>query len=89
MHDRCGFVAEWEEEAGGTLWVVSWHVQMVRVDELAVDLDKIVVGVDGRLSRRVVSQCRRGQRGIGDRVVERLCTKVEDVNVEELVVGRE
>jgi len=60
MNDRCRFVAEWEEEAGVALWVACWNVQVVRVDELAVDLDK-VVRVDGRLVGGVVAQCRRGQ----------------------------
>jgi hypothetical protein len=70
------------------MWIFAGNIQVVRVDELAVDLDKIVVRVDGRLSRSVVTQHRRGQRRIGERVVQRLGAKIEDMEVQKHAVLR-
>ena len=59
---------------------------MVRVDELAVDLDKVVL--DGRLAGCVVAQCRRCQRRIGERVVQRLGAKIENMEVQKHAILR-
>ena len=59
---------------------------MVRVDELAIDLDKVVL--DGRLVGCVVAQYRSSQRRIGERVVQRLSAKIEDMEVQKHAVLR-
>jgi hypothetical protein len=69
------------------MWIFAGNIQVVRVDELAVDLDKVVC-VDGRLVGGVVFHHRRCQRRVCDRVVERLTAKIENVGVEELAVLR-
>jgi hypothetical protein len=68
------------------MWIFAGNIQVVRVDELAVDLDKVVL--DGRLARSVVTQHRRGQRRIGERVVQRLGAKIEDMEVQKHAVLR-